>query len=255
MDVWQERTFLRFGSVDRSDRLTLGAAFSFFQEAAISHAIILGVGRDDMQKNGRAWILSRLSVFMEKRPSYGDDVIIRSWPRGPEKLFCLRDYDISDSAGKPLVRGRSGWLVLDLEKRRPQRVEEICKNLPLNEGLNALLSGPLGLASRDNLVSKGVRQAAYSDIDFNGHVNNVRYVQWIQDVTEPEALDNAAQIRLDINYLGETMPGEKVEIFSGVIEAAPSSDDVPKSITNAFAYEGRREGQAVFRAELFLGSA
>jgi len=121
MDIWQEKVDLRFGSIDRSDRLSLGAAFGFFQEAAISHAAVLGVGRDAMTESGQAWVLSRLSVFIEKRPQYGETVTIRSWPRGPEKLLCLRDYDILDASGNALIRGRSGWLVLDVEKRRPLR--------------------------------------------------------------------------------------------------------------------------------------
>ena len=256
MDVWKENVTLRFGSVDRSDRLTLGAAFAFFQEAAISHADILGVGRDAMTKNAQAWVLSRLSVFIEKRPRYGETITVRSWPRGPEKLFCLRDYDILDESGTALIRGRSGWLVLDLEKRRPLRIQEIAENLPLNEGLDALVTGPLGLDARENLLLAGSRQAAYSDIDFYGHVNNVRYVQWIQDMTAPDLLDKAEQMRLDINYMSETLPGELVELLSASIDAGSPSQDYPDNPLSAFAYEGRRTsaaGQTAFRAELRLG--
>ena len=268
MNLWQEKIKLRFGNVDCSDRLTLCAAFAFFQEAAISHAAVLGVGRDAMMQNKQAWLLSRLSVFMEQRPGYEEDIIIRSWPRGPEKLFALRDYDIS-LADKALVRGRSGWLVIDLEKRRPLRVEAVTEKLPLNHGLDALLSGPAGLVSRDKLALYGERQAAYSDIDYYGHVNNVRYVQWIQDMTAPDLLYNASQMRLDINYLGEIQANENIELYSCSIENSPLSvdykEDYPASPSYAFAYEGRRKGesaqaaqankgQVVFRAELRLGN-
>ena len=258
MDVWQEKVTLRFSSVDSSERLTPAAAFDFFQEAAISHAAILGVGRDAMTQSGQAWILSRLSVFIEKRPRYGETLTGRTWPRGPEKLFCLRDYDILDESGKALVRGRSGWLVLDMEKRRPLRIQGIVENLPLNEGRDALLSGPRNLEAQENLVSAGQRRAAYSDIDSYGHVNNVRYVQWIQDMTAPDLLEKAAQIRLDINYMSETLPGELVELLSAPIESCPQAQDHPiEAPLTAFAYEGRRQGsapgQCAFRAELRLG--
>ena len=257
MNIWQEQTTLRFGSVDRSDRLTAAAVLGFFQEAAISHATILGVGRQAMIDSGQAWLLSRLSVFIQKRPKYGDTITIRTWTRGPEKLFCLRDYDISDSSGEILVQGRSGWLVINMEKRRPQRPDAIAEKLPLNEGMDALLSGPLGLAARENLAPAGERRAAYSDIDFNGHVNNVRYAQWIQDLCEPDLLDNADQMRLDINYLSEILPGDRVELLCAPIESEPTPE-YPFRISSAFAFEGRRpasaEGQAVFRAELILGN-
>lgn len=256
MDMWQENVTIRFGNVDRSNRLTLGAAFAFFQEAAISHAVVLGVGLDTMTQNGQAWLLSRLSVFMERRPLCGETVTIRSWPRGPEKLFCLRDYDIIDQSGRAIVRGRSGWLVIDMEKRRPLRVDDIVKKLPPNDGMDALLSGPAGLGAREAIAPAGERQAAYSDIDNYGHVNNVSYVQWIQDITAPDLLDKADQLRLDINYLSETLPGEKVEFLLGPVDFG-ESDDYPVPASAAFAYEGRRLspplGQPIFRAELRLG--
>ena len=262
MDIWQESFDLRFAGVDRSDRLTLAWAFAFFQEAAISHATALGVGRNALADSGQAWVLSRFSVFMEQRPGYGENITVRTWPRGSEKLFALRDYEISESSGKALVRGRASWLVLDLEKRRPLRIEPIIEKLPLNEGKNALLSGPLSIASSLDLVTAGERQAVYSDIDYYGHVNNVRYIQWIQDMIPPDLLDRADQLRLDINYLGETMPGEKVELFYTPISCVPNckspdlqTQDYPVSPSAAFAYEGRKtaQGQTVFRAELRMG--
>ncbi len=58
------------------------------------------------------------------------------------------------------------------------------------------------------------RRAGYSDIDYNGHVNNARYVQWIQDILPMEPLLNAASLRLDINYLAELRHGEKAGLAS-----------------------------------------
>jgi hypothetical protein len=132
-----------------------------------------------------------------------------------------------------------------MEKRRPLRPQAIMNTLPLNEGLNALPSGAAGLEARNNLVKAGERKAAYSDIDYNGHVNNARYIQWIQDAVPPELLEGAEKIRLDINYLNEIKPEQTTEIFY-----------TPPDGTGVFAFEGRKTdgqaGQAAFRAELRL---
>jgi acyl-ACP thioesterase len=245
MDILRNTLPLCFRDIDRSDRLTLAATFDFFQEAAISHAEFLGVGRESMARTGQVWILSRMSVLMERRPKYRETVTVRSWPRGWEKLFALRDYDIRDASDTPLVRGRSCWLIIDIEKRRPLRPQAVMEALPLNEGIDALPSGASGLEPRNSLVKAGERKALYSDIDYNGHVNNARYIQWIQDVIEPEQLERAEKMRLDINYLNEIKPGETTEIFFAPLEEE-----------GAFAFEGRKPGgearQAAFRAELRL---
>ena len=261
VDIWREKTKVRFGGVDRSDRLTLWSIFNSFQEAAIYHATDLGVGRDAMANAGQAWILSRLSLFVERRPVYGEAIEINTWPRSWEKLFALRDYAIRDAEDLMIVRGRGAWLVLDIEKRRPLRAQSVMENMPPNEGIDALPSGPASLDPKENLLKKMERTALYSDIDYIGHVNNARYIQWIQDVVDYDLLTNADQIRLDINYLSEVLPGDVVEIWTApldnsiTVQPVENTEDYPHSQGPDFACEGRRPdtGQTVFRAELRTG--
>jgi len=243
--VWQERFPIRFGAIDRSDRLTLNAIFQYFQEAAISHAENLGVGREDMTRTGQIWILSRMSVQVNRRPKYCETITVSSWPRGAEKLFVLRDYEIRDSEGNPAVQARSGWIVIDLEKRRPLRPNAVIEIMPQNEGRDALTSGPVGLAVRDNLLKIGERKALYADVDYNGHVNNTRYIQWLEDALNSDVLEKADRMRFDINYLSEIRPNDITEIWSAEFE------DEGKP---AYAFEGKNvtSGQIAFRAELRL---
>ncbi|MDR3247853.1 MAG: acyl-ACP thioesterase [Treponema sp.] len=258
MDIVQEKLNLHFGAIDRSDRLTLASTFDFFQEAAINHAEALGVGREAMIKSGQIWILSRLSVIWDRRPKWGEAITVRSWPRGWEKLFVLRDYDIRDQADVPVVRGRSCWIILDMERRRPLRPQAVMETMPLNEGLDAMTGLPVSLESPGQLQKQGTRQALYSDIDYNGHVNNTRYIQWIQDITKNDLLEKADRARLDINYLGEVKPGETVELWSAEL-GGPDRPDGSAEWDWAAAFEGRRQdaadaGQPVFRAELRLAN-
>jgi acyl-ACP thioesterase len=244
VDIWQEILPVRFGAIDRSDRLTLDAIFQFFQEAAICHAENLGVGREDMARTGQAWILSRMSVLVDRRPDYCETVTVRSWPRGGEKLFAMRNYDIRDKDDNLTVSARSAWIILDMEKRRPLRPQSIMDNLPQNEGVESfpLSAGAVcALPECNNLKIAAERKALYTDIDYNGHVNNVRYIQWIEDTLDPKLLEKANKMRFDINYLNEILGGETVEILSAVIDN-----------NSAFAFEGRKNGQAAFRAELKL---
>lgn len=256
VNIWQETFPVRFGAIDSSDRLTLNGVFDFFQEMAISHAENLNVGREDMARTGQVWILSRMSVQVERRPGYCETVTVRSWPRGWEKLFAVRDYDIRDKDDTPVVSARSCWIIVDIEKRRPLRPGPVMDNLPLNEESNAMSSTPPSLETREGenggLRKVAERKALYTDVDYNGHVNNVRYIHWIEDTLEPQILEKADKMRLDINYMNEIMCGETTEIF-----CAPFKADGGASLTHAFAFEGRKteNGQTAFRAELRLYSA
>jgi acyl-ACP thioesterase len=249
MDIWKETYPVGFTAVDESGGLTLAAAFDYFQEAAIRHAEDLGVGRGPMAALGQGWVLSRLSVLMRRRPRQAEQLTVRTWPRGWERLFALRDFDIQDEAGTPLALARSCWLIVDLEKRRPLRPQAAMEKLPLNEGLDALADGGKGLDTPAGAEKAAERAAAYSDIDFNGHMNNARYVQWIQDMLDPVALGRASAMRLDINYLSEVKWGETLELWKAPIPPRGAS---PNGALGGLAVEGRRGSQAAFRAELRL---
>ncbi|MFP3043440.1 thioesterase [Treponema primitia] len=254
MDIYEESFPVGFTAVDESGHLSMAAAFDYFQEAAIRHAEALGVGRAPMMELRQGWVLSRMSVLMERRPRQEEQITVRTWPRGWEKLFAIRDFDILDGAGIPIVRARSCWLIVDIDKRRPLRPQATMEKLPLNDGLNSLADGGTGLEAREaegyHPEKLGERRAAYSDIDFNGHMNNARYVQWIQDITAPDTLIRAKTMRLDINYLNEIKLGETLEIRTTPLPA-------DSACGSAISIEGRRTGggQAAFRAELRLNPA
>ena len=125
LDIWKETFPVRFGAIDKSDRLTLDAALNYFQEAAISHAENLGVGREAMVQSGQGWVLSRISVLIERRADYCETITVRSWPRGGEKLFAMRNFDIRDKDDIPIVKAKSAWIIVDIEKRRPLRPQFI----------------------------------------------------------------------------------------------------------------------------------
>jgi acyl-ACP thioesterase len=216
---------------------------------------------------------------MERRPRFNEKIIARSWPRGSNKLFAIRDYDIRDEADNPVIRGRSAWLIVDLEKHRPLRPQALVEPLPPNEGNDALPgpqagnNPPPSLPDRfaENVAPKDkdteaqntaplLRRVAYSDIDYNGHMNNTRYIQWIQDVIDLEIFNKAKQIRLDINYLSEARYGETISLYVlPITDPSPDTAGTPAQCTAAFAIEGRRttpeNGDAVpvFRAELRTG--
>jgi acyl-ACP thioesterase len=254
IDIWGEEFTVKFGAVDRSNRLTLAAVFDVFQELAINHAENLGAGRNVLAAARQGWVLSRMSVVVDSRPKWGEALTARSWPRGADRLFAVRDYDIR-SGDRALIRGRGGWLVLDMDRRRPLRVQSIIGNFPKNEGIDALHGSPPGLDARGNLEKTGERRAAYSDIDCNGHMNNARYISWIQDLAGAEIMEKADRARLDINYLGEVFYGETVELWTAAVSPALPDGASCGAYQRALAFEGRRASgaQAVFRAELRTG--
>lgn len=259
--LWTEQFTVRTWDVDRNNRLSPASLFNFFQEVAGNHATDLGVGRDTLLRNNQAWILSRTTALMYRRPGWGETITVRTWPRGTEKLFAIRDYDIIDGFGSTIAQGRSAWLLVDLEKLRPLRPQPLTENLPTNAEMPAIQDGVSALKPHQNLQTAGTRKAAYSDIDYNGHVNNARYIQWIQDMLDESILDGANRFRLDINYLAEIRPQETISLWKAPLgnqndETEQGTPFTPFEVTDLWAFEGRHidSSQSSFRAELRCGA-
>lgn len=258
--LWTEQFIVRTWDVDRNNRLSLASLFNFFQEVAGNHATELGVGKDALLRNNQAWILSRMTVILYRRPGWGERITVRTWPRGTEKLFAIRDYDITDGFGTTIAQGSSAWLLVDIDNLKPLRPQILTEKFPTNEEMPTIQDGVVSLKSQQDLQNAGTRSAAYSDIDYNGHVNNARYVQWIQDMLEESILERANRFRLDINYLAEIRPQETISLWKAPM--ANSNDETeqealftPFELTELWALEGRHidSGQSSFRAELRCG--
>jgi acyl-ACP thioesterase len=275
--VWREDVQVGWRDADCGGRLSLQGAVAYFQEAAISHAEALGAGKDALAsaQDGvrRGWVLSRMTVFVAKRPRWKDTVTVSTWPRGDAGLFAVRDYRIS-LGEEDLVLGRALWLVIDLDRRRPLRPRTVTDHLPRNEGLDVFSGSPLSgsplsgstatgstvtgstpaLQTREDFRKTAGRQAYYPDIDFNGHMNHVRYISWIEETAPEGMMARAEKIRLDINYLAEVKPGDRVGIFTAPADlAGPPSPPALSAVPpwqNAIAWEGRSGSVPVFRAEL-----
>jgi acyl-ACP thioesterase len=240
MDIYTKQYIPTVGDVDKSQLAKPSYIFDIFQEITTLHGADLKIGLGELQELGMGWVLSRFTVEILRRPAFGETVNARTWTRGPEKLFMLRDYSITDAGGNVIVRSRSRWLVLDTKTRHPLRPSALPLAMPLNEGIDALVNEGAALKKHDGLKKTGRRTAAYSDIDFNGHVNNSRYIQWVQDAAPSGLIENAAKLNFEINYISEIKIGETIDMCLGVFEDGAK-----------LGAEGIKEnGETAFRCEV-----
>ncbi len=95
--------------------------FNYMQDIASDHAVKLGFGRDDLMRDNRFWVLSRMYAEIKYWPLWEDKIIVRTWPNGTDKLFALRNYEVNYPDGRHIASGTSSWLILDQTTRKVQR--------------------------------------------------------------------------------------------------------------------------------------
>lgn len=177
---------------------------NYLQELAVQHAHDLGVARGQLDE-GLTWMLSRLRIEMQGWPRWRDELTLRTWPSGLERLFALRDYEIGPGLGV----ATSAWLVVDERKRRPMRLPAYVQKLREVEPERALV----GFEPLPDLVAAEHERrfhVRWSECDMNGHANQSSYLDWAINALPGAFLDAHVPRTLEIEFRAEAYPDDAV---------------------------------------------
>jgi acyl-ACP thioesterase len=199
-------------------KLNLYSLFNYMQDIASDHAIKLGFGRDDLMRDNRFWVLSRIYAEISKWPLWEDTIILKTWPNGTDKLFALRNYEVKFPDGRHIAYGTSSWLILDLTTKKIQRPDSILSQFNHNlhtDSSPVRYATKIDPASENGKVSPKFR-IKVSDLDVNLHTNNVRYLKWASDSYDLDFVMKNDPQSAEINYLAESRFDEEIMIKTSV---------------------------------------
>ncbi|MGM0530101.1 MAG: acyl-[acyl-carrier-protein] thioesterase [Bacteroidota bacterium] len=224
---------------DMFSRIQLGAYVNLLIQAAIHSADDMGYGFKDLAEKQLFWVLSRLTTEIYRPLEWHEEVEVETWAKGLNRLFYLRDYVVRDGKQNIVGRGTSGWLAVDLETKRPKKIEgveaDLFEYLKDKHAMNEL---PESLGSVQDGEHFKV-QSSYFDIDLNQHVTSTRYIDWMMDTFPPEFHRDHYPQRLSVNYLKETKPLEVINILRSQTEKACYSFEGINEGADTTAFRGR----------------
>jgi acyl-ACP thioesterase len=240
-DIKPEGTFeishyIGSSDVDFCARVSLSTLFELYQDIAATHAGILGasvVGLKDERHS--AWILMRIRVEIDKYPVLAENVLLKTWPQKPRAIYA-RDYLIRDEAtGEVLVRAASDWIIMNLDER-----EIVRKPLTYTEGIvldenRALPEKMRKMKAEGDFHFVYDKEIKYSDIDYNEHVNNANYVDYIMDCIPIERHRQGAPKAIEVHYVSEAEPGEILEFAM-----TDEDDDGKRYVVGTSKTDGRQ---------------
>ena len=204
-------------------RLSLHALFNYFQDIASDHAIVLGYGRDELLKQNHFWVLSRIYAEIDSLPAWNEKISLASWPRGTDKLFALRDFEMESAEGQILARATSSWLIIDRDSKRVQRPDiNLTKlNSYLAEKSCTLRNAAKIEAAPPGGSSSQPFRVRISDLDVNLHTNNSSYLLWVIDTYKLDFMLRNVPMTVEINYLSESRFDDTVVIVTSCSENDP----------------------------------
>ena len=184
--IYETTRTIRHSDVDCHRRLRWSSLFTLLQEAAIDHVGRLGLGLDKTLGLGLLWVVALQNLSIRRLPTFGERVRLRTWPGKPIHNFCPRYYRMSAEDGALLLEGCALWGLMEQNERKLIDLQVYGLRMPFVVTGDEL---PLPRAPRGGPPTQVAQfTVPYSCLDLNGHMNNARYPELVQDLLPPSLL-------------------------------------------------------------------
>jgi acyl-ACP thioesterase len=232
LSIWQNRYPVRTDEVGSDNRLEPGHLLRYLQDAAAQHADQMGFSVLSLQKEGRAWVLSRLRLKMERFPAWRDLITVQTWASGLDRLFAYRDYLVLSTQGQTLGRADSSWVLMDLESRRPVRMPEGFERFVVSDLTRSIPGRPGRLPiSCLSEMKRSTILVLPEDTDFNQHVNHARYVEWMLERSR-EGSSRHLLSGLNVEFRSEAAVGDQLSLETGLVGDGPKGGHLLRRVTD-----------------------
>lgn len=202
---------------DFGSRLFPGHLGNGMLNAADYHSTDRGYGVAELNRNNRTWVLSRFAIEMADMPKAYDKVAVETWVESAKKFFTSRNFAVkSRDDSKVYAYGRSIWAMIDTVSRQPTDILSVKDGL-INKYIEAEKECPIAPPSRvvtghDIPLERQVVMH-YNDIDINGHVNSVKYIDHVLDLFSLDYYRSHRVRRIDIAYVAEAHAGDTLYLY------------------------------------------
>ena len=216
--------------VDFTGRLTMGVLGNHLLNCAGFHATERGFGIATLNESNYTWVLSRLAIELEEMPLQYESFSVQTWIENVYRLFTDRNFAILNKDGKPIGYARSIWAMISMDTRKPADllslhngsiVDYICqKECPIEKP---------GRIKVNQKELSGEVVTKYSDIDINGHVNSIRYIEHILDLFPLEIFREKRIRRFEMAYNAESYYGDTLAFYKEQVSENEYDIEVKKN--------------------------
>ena len=228
--------------VDRYGRLKPSMILYFAQEIAGMHCFELSVDYETLLKRRLFWAVTRHRVQITRLPMRGETIHIETWPMPTTRVAYPRSMVAYDAQGNELFRAISLWVLMDLDTRN--------MILPGKSGISVVgtlrgteLASPTGLVAKP-LNSHRQRSVCFTDLDRNGHMNNTRYMDWINDLLPSPFHEKHTMKEFTVCYLSEAREGQSLDLHWDFIEDGCLQVDARR--------KGEEKDERIFSAKILF---
>lgn len=205
---------------DFSHRLFMGHLGNHMLNAADFHSRDRGFGMDYLNSINKTWVLSRLAIEMDEMPLQYEKFYVETWVESAMRYFTNRNFRVVAATDEPLPKvycyGRSIWAMIDTVTRQPCNLLEV-NNGSILDYVEKEKENPMAKLSRvkmdENAELVRTIETNYNDVDINGHINSVKYIEHVLDLFSLDWYKEHTMKRFDVAYVAEAHGGDRLSFY------------------------------------------
>lgn len=255
MQPYIEKTyFLSASDANAEGLLSLTSLTANIIDIATDHANSLGIGNPTMENMHAGWILSRLTIDLQKSPKVNSHYVLRTWIEDFNRHFSARCFSITSPEGEVYGYSRTIWLIIDTENHKNLGLSHIQMPQELILGEKAPIPTqekhfPI-VEKEEEAPSRSIKAThapfqytfKYCDLDFYRHVNTVRYVTLLLNQFTLQEHDETRVKRIELSFLHEANYGMETKLLR--------SDSIEDKLLSSFQLTDYATGNALLFARI-----
>ena len=185
----------RVSDLNRRGRLSYEAILHILEDAGSHHLEYANNSVIEGSLSGIAWILSEWRVKIYRRPLITDMLAVTTWACDKtNSSVVFRDFTLEDEKGEVLADAEAKFVLFDAEKGKMTRISDQLYANYQPEAKKAVFADDLPKLRAPARYSREKQLAVRrSDIDFNGHIHNTKYLDLAfeaipEEISEQDAL-------------------------------------------------------------------
>lgn len=178
--MYSERIKIPFYQCEETGKMTISSLINDF--ILVAENEFVGGDFDDVsfEKQNLGWVIIDYDLWFGELPRMGDTIKISTKVVAFNNAFVYRQFFVENEKGKVTVAGMSSFIIMDLKKRKikliPKDFGESVKSTRIKHSIR------FDKINSKNAVKNGhVIEISFFDIDSNKHVNNTRYIDWMEN--------------------------------------------------------------------------
>ena len=208
--IYQQNFTITDNCVDCFGRLKSSMLLYYVQEVAGRHFDSISMDYDALAEKGMIWAIIRQKVQVSRMPLRGETIRVETWPMPTTRVAYPRSVVAYDEAGNEVFRSISLWVLMDINSRN--------MILPGKSGIAVVgtlrgneLAAPNALPAKQ-LLNHRSRPVSFTDLDRNDHMNNTKYLDWIDDLL-PSVFHKEHNLKeLTLCYMSESREGQTLDM-------------------------------------------